>query len=251
MADSTTYIVTSRVTSPPLELMADTRGFAPNPTTVRFSRAIKINPGEVVFDIGTGIGPLAIMAGLAEAKRVVGVDPVPLHVELAKQNVARYNLQDRVAIYQGEFFSPFKTHPELKNLKANVIIGDVSGIADVAGRALGWYPSDVPVGGADGTAVLTAFLKQAPEYLFDDGRVYFPIAVDLSDSKKVMEVAHGLFAEVENALPKPYVEFPLTDEHVKTLIEAYGGTLPDFIQIQQGRTAYWRGQILVASGPKR
>src|SRR5690606_1291283 len=71
--NSETYTVVSRVTSPPLELTAHKNCFAPNPTTVRFSRAVKINPRELVFDIGTGIGPLAIMAGKMGAGRVIAV----------------------------------------------------------------------------------------------------------------------------------------------------------------------------------
>lgn len=247
----TAYTITSRVTSPPLELAADTRCFAPNPTTVRFARAVKINPQDLVFDIGTGIGPLAIMAGMSGAGRVVGVDPVPLHVKLARQNVAHYDLQDRVEIHQGEFFSPFLTERGLQDLWADVIIGDVSGIADHVARALGWYPENVPTGGHDGTDILCAFLKQAPRFLKEEGRLYFPIAVDLSNSRRVLDLANKLFGVVENAMPKPYIDFPLTPQEHQAIINAYDGQLPFFIQIQEGRTPYWRGQILVASQPFR
>lgn len=249
MPADTTYMITSRVTSPALELVADKRCFAPNPTTVRFSRAVKIKPRDLVFDIGTGIGPLAIMAGMMGAGRVIGVDPVGLQVKLARQNVARYNLQDRVEIHQGEFFSPFLTERGLEDLRADVIIGDVSGIAGPVGRALGWYPDDVPTGGDDGTAVLRAFLKQVPRFLANEGRLYFPIATDLSDSRRITELVSKHFGVVENALPKPYVEFPLSAEQHQAILDVYDGKPPFFIQIQSGRTAYWRGQILVASQP--
>ncbi|MFW6059451.1 MAG: radical SAM protein [Phycisphaeraceae bacterium] len=248
-ADALPRTLTIRVTDPPLELETDDNTFQPNPTTVRFGRAMHIAPGDVVFDIGTGIGPLAITAGQSGAARVIGVDPVPAHCRLARRNVARYGLEQLIRIEQGRFFEPFETNPDLNGLRADVIVGDVSGIADVAGRALGWYPADVPVGGPDGTDVILQLLEQAPRYLVPHGRLYFPVAVDLSDGQKIVEAAHRFFGRVENALSKPYVDFPLTPEQVNTLHDAYGGELPAFIQVQQGRRPYWRGQILVAMEP--
>lgn len=245
-----TRTITSRVTDPPLELDVNDEAFQPNPTTVRFARAVKVEPGDVVFDIGTGIGPLAIMAAQAGASQVIAVDPVRVHCELAKRNATKYGLDDVVRVEQGGFFEPFNREPELHGLRAQVIIGDVSGIADAAGRALGWYPDDVPAGGFDGTEVLLEFLRQAPPYLAPGGRLYFPIAVDLSDGEKILEEARALFKNVDNALAKPYVEFPLTPEHEQALIDAYGGQLPKFIQIQRTRRLHWRGQILVATEPR-
>lgn len=244
------HTVTSRVTNPPLELVTTDEAFQPNPTTVRFARCVRIDPGDVVFDIGTGIGPLALMAGRAGAKRVIGVDPVQIHCQLAQLNATRCELNQTVRFYRGCFFEPFEREAELAGLKANVVIGDVSGIADAVAHALGWYSSKVPTGGYDGTEVIRDFLRQVPRYLVKGGRVYFPIACDLSDGPRVVEEAKRLFAQVDNALKRPYVEFPLAVEDVQTIHDAYAGKLPPFIQIQHGKRPFWRGQILVASQPR-
>lgn len=249
-ADVAFHTITSRVTNPPLELTVNDQAFQPNPTTVRFSRAVTVRPGELVFDIGTGVGPLALMAAKAGARQVIGVDPVPLHVQLAKRNVAKYGLEEIVQIYQGGFFEPFDREPALQGLRADVIIGDVSGIADAVARALGWYSDIVPTGGHDGTDVILDFLKQVPSYLAPGGRVYFPIAVDLSDGEKILDAVHWIFGYAENALSKPYVEFPLTPEQVRTIHDAYNGELPPFIRVQEGARPYWRGQIWVARLPR-
>lgn len=248
-SDMNTTTISTRVTDPPLELHVCEKAFLPNPTTVRFARAIGIHQGDVVLDIGTGVGPLAIMAAMGGAGRVIAVDPVAMHCELTRMNVAKYGLEDKVHVYQGCFFDPIESEPELEDLKANVIIGDVSGIADSVAHALGWYSDEVPTGGPDGTEVIIDLLRRSSRYLAPGGSIYFPIAVDLSDGQKIINAAHELFADVVNALQKEYVQFPLTDQQVRDIDDAYGGNIPDFITVQQGKRSYWRGQIWKLMNP--
>ena len=245
-----TSTISVRVTDPPLELFITEKAFRPNPTTVRFARTVRVNEGDIVFDIGTGIGPLAIKAAMDGARKVYGVDPVARHCELARMNVVKYGLQNKVRIYQGPFFAPFEQEPELKNIKADVIIGDVSGIADTVARALGWYSEEVPTGGEDGTEVIIDLLQRAACYLKPDGSLYFPIAVDLSDSAKILDAAREYFSDVVNAMDKPQVIFPISEAEVQAIDAAYGGRRPDYINIQPGRRPSWRGEIWRAGRPK-
>lgn len=239
-----------RVTNPPLELFTAPNAFQPNPTTVRFSRTVHVRDGDTVFDIGTGIGPLAIMAAKRSAQRVHAVDPVPLHCELARRNVAKYDLEDRVHVHEGRLFEPLDSDPETRDLRADVIIGDVSGIADPIARALGWYPEPVPTGGMDGTEVILDLLQEAKDHLTPDGRLYFPIATDLSDSGKIVDGARSLYREADNAMDYEYVQFPMSDEEQQAVTDAYAGRPPPYIQIQEGRRPYWRGQIWCACNPR-
>jgi SAM-dependent methyltransferase len=243
-------LIESRIVDPPLMLAICDGAFRPNPTTVRFARAVKIAPGDTVFDIGSGIGPLAIKAAIDGAARVVAVDPVEVHCELARMNVERCGLSDRIQVFQGRFFEPMEREEDLAGLKADVIIGDVSGIADAVARALGWYGPSVPTGGPDGTEVLLELLEQAPDYMKSNGRLYFPVAVDLADGQKVEAAARRRFATVENALPKPYVTFPLSPAEVQAIHDAYPQGVPEFIKVQPGPRPVWRGQIWVAADPK-
>ncbi len=211
---------------------------------------MKIKEGDVVFDIGAGVGPLALAAAMKGAGEVYAVDPVPMHCELARWNVAKYGLQETIRVYEGLFFEPFESEPELKNVKADVIVADVSGIADPVARALGWYSAEVPTGGADGTEVVVEMIRQAPKYLAPGGIVYFAIAIDLSDSDKILEAARSAFKKVVNAMERPTTHFPMTEEDVAAIDEVYGGNLPSYITIQrEGRRVYWRGQIWSAADP--
>ena len=63
---------------------------------------------------------------------------------------------------------------------ADVLIADVSGIAEIPARILGWYPSSIPSGGTDGTDTTIQVLDQAVTYLAEGGRLYFPVAVGLA-----------------------------------------------------------------------
>jgi len=249
-SDEPTTTIAVRVTDPPLELLIADGAFRPNPTTVRFARTVRIARGDVVFDIGTGIGPLALMAALAGAVQVHGVDPVPLHCELARKNVARYELQEKVHIHQGPFFEPLAMHPETTDLKANVIIGDVSGIADTVAHALGWYSDSVPTGGEDGTDVIIDLLDHTEPYLAEGGTIYFPVAIDLCDDAKILDDARTRFSIVTNAMVRPTTNFPMTDTEVHAVYDAYHDHLPDYINIQSGRRPFWRGQIWKASSPR-
>jgi len=217
--------------------------FTPNATSVRFSRALGDVKGKCVFDIGTGVCPLGIWAALEGAREVHGVDPVEGHIELAKMNISKYGLEGIVHAYQGYFFSPFETDGIRAGLKADVIIGDVSGIAEAASKALGWYPPGVPTGGYDGTEIIIGLLERAPRFLNNNGELYFPIASDLSDKKKIMDVAKENFKSIIPAFDKD-IRFPLTQEQMDALFEVYEGTLPAFITPQKiGEKYFWSGQI--------
>jgi hypothetical protein len=220
--------------------------FIPNATTVRFSRAIPEVKDKVVFDIGTGVCPLGIWAGILGAREVHCVDPHEAHIALAQRNVRSYSLENVVHIYHGRFFSPF----EENGAKADIIIGDVSGIADIASRALGWYPPSIPTGGHDGTENLVALIEQAPCFLADKGVLYFPAALDLSDHARIMEAATWCFESVAPLFKKP-ARFPLTGEQVRRLHDGYNGDMPQFITLQEKRKGYfWRGQMYAASMPR-
>ena len=231
----------------PLKLDVDPkRLFVPNATTIRFSRAIKEHSnleGLIVFDIGTGVGPLAIWAGLERAREVHAVDPVAEHIKFADRNIRRYKLEKIIRTYQGEFFIPLNN-----GLKADVIIGDISGIPDEVAGKLGWYPSGIPAGGEDGTERITALLNQAPNVLEKKGVLYFPIAIDLSDQQKILDAAGKNFRKVVEA--SDVFPFPLKEKQIEDMKEAYGGDLPSFITPQKSRERlFWRGQIYKASNP--
>lgn len=76
---------------------------------------------DVIFDIGTGSGILAITAAKLNAKMVVGVDLDEVAVDSAKKNVG-FNDLDNIKIIHGDLMDVVKG-------KANVIVANI--IADI------------------------------------------------------------------------------------------------------------------------
>jgi len=234
----------------PLNLyVAPGRLFLPNALTIRFSRAILDRLGTDISgkfaDIGTGVGPIAIWAAKTWDVEVHAVDPVAEHIEIGRMNVKKYELEDRVHMYTGEFFSSFSDGE-----KFDYILCDVSGIADKAARALGWYPADVPTGGEDGTDVICAFLEQAPKYLAEGAEVYFAMTHDLSDGAKILEKAKSKFKSVTPLIKNDGQRFTMSDNQYKLLCDAYPSGLPSFINVAKEGRHVWRAQFYVVSDPK-
>jgi hypothetical protein len=67
---------------------------------VAYERALRraVKPGDIVLEVGTGSGLVAMMAARAGAKLVVTCEAVPILAEVAKQTVERNGLSDKVRV---------------------------------------------------------------------------------------------------------------------------------------------------------
>jgi release factor glutamine methyltransferase len=214
--------------------------FVPNAVSRLFSKVVKIGEDATVFDIGTGTGVLAIWAAFQPCRRVYAVDPVLEHCELAARNARLHSLEDKIDTFPGSLFEPLP-----RGVKADVIIGDVSGIADGPGRALGWYSADVPTGGGDGTEVIVELLRQAHRYLNPGGKLYFPVAVGLSDDDKITAMAEQCFSSLVRVVD---VWFPLSEEEYDVVACCLPPSLLAKLQ-QRGSRMAWNGHIYEATQP--
>lgn len=72
------------------------------PRTDAFAAAIRevVQPGDVVLDVGTGTGILAMLAAKAGAKKVYAIDATDI-AEVAADLVAANNLSDQVQVIHG------------------------------------------------------------------------------------------------------------------------------------------------------
>ena len=101
-------------------------GCGTHPTTAMCLRLLEeyIRGGEMVCDVGTGSGILAIAAAHLGARRVLAVDLDELAVEAARENVARNGLEDIVQVAQGNLLDMVFGRADLvvANILADVII---------------------------------------------------------------------------------------------------------------------------------
>ncbi len=110
-----------------------------------------LSPGQLVYDVGTGSGVLAIAAALLGAGRVVAVDIDPVAVRVARDNVAINGLGDRVEVVAGSLLGPVSEKAGL--IVANIIAGVIVDMAPAAARLLlpggGFIASGIIAGRAD------------------------------------------------------------------------------------------------------
>ena len=96
-------------------------GTGTHPTTVHCLKALEgyIRGGELVVDVGTGSGILAIAAAKLGAAEVLAIDLDPVAVTIAQENVLFNGVQDRVKVMAGDLLEP------VQNIKADIITGNL------------------------------------------------------------------------------------------------------------------------------
>ena len=92
------------------ELYADRRALVPRPETeglVDAALELDLPEGAGVIDLGTGSGCIVVALGRARSDlRLVGLDRSATALRLARDNVRRHGLADRVDLFCGDFGDP-------------------------------------------------------------------------------------------------------------------------------------------------
>ncbi len=146
------------------------------------------DPDEVgaVLELCTGSGCLAILA--AQAFPNADIDAVDISadaLEVARINVARYELDDRIALFQGDLFAP------LPERRYNVIITNPPYVNSESMQALPAEYKHEPqlalAGGADGMDIVRRIVAEARNWLTDDG----VLVVEIGNERANVEAAFG------------------------------------------------------------
>ena len=100
--------------------------------TFAFREAIKatVKTGDVVLDIGSGTGVLALFAAQAGAKKVYAIERSPVMASLARKFAERNGFADRIEVIEGN--STYVEVPE----KADVVIAELIGNDPLSERLL-------------------------------------------------------------------------------------------------------------------
>lgn len=175
--------------------------FSPTHTSRTLADAIEIEPGDTVIDVGCGSGVLAFVAAKLGASRVIGCDLSERAVEAARENAGRLGLDGVCEFRQGDLLEP------VRDVHADVLIGDVSGIPDEIAAETGWF-DDVPAGGPTGAELPAKFLESIGDTLVPGGRLYLPTGT-IQDENSILAAARRIFGDRMEAISQR--EFPLPD----------------------------------------
>jgi protein-L-isoaspartate O-methyltransferase len=187
MGDPEEYTYTWEGRGGPFTILLAPGVFAPTHTSREVAEGLVINAGETVIDVGSGSGILSFVAAKLGARHVFGTDINPRAVQIARRNARLLGLEDSVDFREGSLFAP------LKGIRADVVIGDVSGIPDDIAAASDWFPGGYS-GGPTGAEVPVAMLEEAREHLAPGGRLYLPTG-SIQDEETVLRAARRVFGE--------------------------------------------------------
>lgn len=173
--------------------------FRPSSTSVVLAGALEIRPGDTVLDVGCGSGVLALVAARLGAARAIGCDASAAAVACARDNARELGLADVTEFHAGHLLDP------VTDVRADVVIADVSGAMDAVAAATGWFP-DGRGGGPTGSELPVALLDQLAQRLDATARVYLPTG-NLQAEERVLAAARRVFGD--NMQPVAERHFPL------------------------------------------
>jgi methylase of polypeptide subunit release factors len=169
-------------------LTVDPRLFRPTLTTSILTESLHDRDvrGRTVLDLGCGVGPIAIGLALAGADHVYATDIMPDAIGVAARNARLNGVAGRITLRSGNLFEP------VEGIEFDIIVDDVSGVAEDVARLSRWFPPNVPSGGVDGTSNTISMLRQARRYLKPGGHLLFPV-LSLSRHQEIVSAARSEF----------------------------------------------------------
>ena len=147
----------------------------------------------VLADLGTGSGCLSVTLALENSKaQVWATDLCANALKLARKNVVRYALEDRVTLLRGDLLAPLPPELRCAVIVSNPPYITEAEISDLQPEVRDYEPrlalsGDGEATGQDGTALHRRLLLEAPTYLKPGG--WLLLEVGMGQAETVDEAA--------------------------------------------------------------
>jgi len=153
--------------------------YEPDEDTFLLAENLDVVPNDVVLDLGTGCGILAVLSAL-KARRVVATDVNPYAVRCAKLNAIVNKVSDGMEVVRADLFGPIK-----EDEKFSLILFNAPYLPTEEGEEAEWIDY-AWAGGERGRTVIDRFISSASRYLEPKGRILL-VQSTLSDVKESIQ----------------------------------------------------------------
>jgi release factor glutamine methyltransferase len=159
--------------------LVDEKVYEPAEDTFLLAENLKVEEKEVVLDMGTGCGILAVLAA-KKAKKVVATDINPYAIKCAEKNAKMNGVEEKMEFRLGDLFQPIRPDETF-----SLILFNAPYLPSEPYEARSWI-GRAWAGGPSGRRVIDRFIMDAPEFLTIDGRILL-VQSSLSDIDKTLE----------------------------------------------------------------
>jgi release factor glutamine methyltransferase len=153
-----------------------------------------------VLDLCTGSGCIACaIAQHLKSASVIATDVSPCAAAVARRNVERLKLTDRVTVEEGDLFAALSGIVDARPfdlIVSNPPYVPTAEIAKLDRNVRDYEPSSALDGGPDGLALHRRILEGAPDRLVPGGRIYLEIGYDQAQPATDLAASHEQFEDV-------------------------------------------------------
>ena len=185
--------------------MVDEHVYEPAEDTFLIAEKMAVTEDDIVLEIGTGCGILAVLAA-EKAKTVVAVDINPYALECASRNAETNGAKEKIEFRHGDLFQPINRNEFFSLILFNspYLPSDLDEEKSWIGKA--W------AGGPSGRTVIDHFIADAPRRLADGGRILL-VQSSLSDVNRTLEMfkERNLRARVVAKIKVPFESIVLVE----------------------------------------
>jgi len=157
----------------------DEKVYEPAEDTFLLAKNLEVEEKEVVLDMGTGCGILAVLA-TEKAKKVVATDINPYAIDCAEKNAETNRVEDKIEFRLGDLFQPIRPDESFGLILFNAPYLPSEPYEERSWIGRAW------AGGTSGREVIDRFVTDALEFLKADGKILL-VQSSLSDINKTFE----------------------------------------------------------------